>query len=77
MNALEKNVVKTAKKDYLWLQIKEMPYFRGLLRAVEARVYQDIQLERPIWVVGMAILLQSPSTIHSRWVLIPGQDLLN
>ena len=52
MNALEKNVVKTAKKDYLWLQIKEMPYFRGLLRAVEARVYQDIQLERPILDLG-------------------------
>jgi len=40
------------EKDFLWQQIKEMPYFRGLLRAVEARFYQDIQLDGPILDVG-------------------------
>lgn len=40
------------KKDFLWHQIKEMPYFRGLLRAVEARFYQDISLENPILDLG-------------------------
>jgi len=39
-------------KDYLWLQIKEMPYFRGILRAVEARFYQEISLIKPILDLG-------------------------
>lgn len=38
--------------DFLWQQIRDMPYFRGLLRAVEARFYQDIELERPILDLG-------------------------
>lgn len=52
MNGLTKNPGETEKKDYLWLQIKEMPYFRGLLRAVEARAYQDIILKEPILDLG-------------------------
>ena len=40
------------QKDFLWLQIKEMPYFRGLLRAVEARFYQDIKLQNPVLDLG-------------------------
>lgn len=52
MSALGKETKKTQNKDYLWLQIKEMPYFRGLLRAVEARVYQDIELTAPILDLG-------------------------
>lgn len=40
------------EKDFLWLQILEMPYFRGLLRAVEARFYQDIHLPEPILDLG-------------------------
>jgi SAM-dependent methyltransferase len=39
-------------KDYLWLNISSLPYFRGLLRAVEARFYQDLPLESPILDVG-------------------------
>ena len=42
----------TPQTDFLWQQIKEMPYFRGLLRAVEARFYQDISLEKPILDLG-------------------------
>jgi len=42
----------TANKDYLWLNLKSLPYFRSLLRAVEAKIYQDIELEHPILDVG-------------------------
>ena len=52
MNRKVKNIGDSEAKDYLWLQIKEMPYFRGLLRAVEARAYQDIQLQEPILDLG-------------------------
>lgn len=41
-----------AKKDYLWLQLRDMPYFRGLLRAVEARFYEDIDLPAPTLDLG-------------------------
>lgn len=52
MNSKDKNKVDKTKKDFLWLQIKEMPYFRGMLRAVEARAYQDINLQEPILDLG-------------------------
>ncbi|MCJ7624795.1 MAG: class I SAM-dependent methyltransferase, partial [Anaerolineaceae bacterium] len=39
-------------KDFLWLNIRELPYFRGLLRAVEARFYQDTVLESPVLDLG-------------------------
>ena len=39
-------------KDYLWLQISSMPYFRGLLRAVEARFYEEIELPAPTLDLG-------------------------
>ncbi len=39
-------------KDHLWLQISAMPYFRGLLRAVEARFYENINLPAPTLDLG-------------------------
>ncbi len=39
--------MSTGSKDYLWLNICSLPYFRGLLRAVEARVYEDLELLSP------------------------------
>jgi SAM-dependent methyltransferase len=39
-------------KDYLWLHLREIPYFRSLLRSVEARFYAGIDLPRPILDVG-------------------------
>jgi len=36
-----------ARKDHLWPQIASLPYFRGLLRAVEARFYENIELPAP------------------------------
>jgi len=41
-----------AAKDYLWLHLRELPYFRALLRAVEARFYQDISLTPPTLDLG-------------------------
>lgn len=38
--------------DLLWRNLKDLPAFRGLLRAVEARFYQDIQLPRPVLDLG-------------------------
>jgi SAM-dependent methyltransferase len=39
-------------KDYLWPQISSLPYFRGLLRAVEARFYEGIDLPAPTLDLG-------------------------
>jgi SAM-dependent methyltransferase len=36
----------------LWKNISELPYFRGLLRAVEGCFYQNIRLEEPILDLG-------------------------
>jgi len=41
-----------SKKDYLWLNISSLPYFRGLLRAVESRVYEDLDLPEPSFDLG-------------------------
>ena len=42
----------TGEKDYLWENLIGLPYFRALLRAVEARFYQDIPLESPVLDLG-------------------------
>lgn len=39
-------------QDYLWLHLKDLPYFRALLRAVEARVYRDFALPAPTLDLG-------------------------
>ena len=36
----------------LWRHISSLPYFRGFLRAVEDRFYQEIDLPRPIFDLG-------------------------
>jgi SAM-dependent methyltransferase len=41
-----------SKKDHLWRQISSLPYFRGLLRAVEARFYENIDLPGPTLDLG-------------------------
>ncbi len=39
--------------DYLWKHLQDLPAFRALLRAVEARFYQDLlPLEQPVLDVG-------------------------
>ena len=39
--------------DFLWQHLKELPAFRALLRAVEARIYQDLlPLDEPVLDLG-------------------------
>lgn len=38
--------------DILWRHISSLPYFRGFLRAVEDRFYQDIILQPPVLDLG-------------------------
>ncbi len=38
--------------DHLRLSLRELPYFRALLRSVEARFYQDVDLPRPVLDLG-------------------------
>jgi len=44
--------MKSSTEDYLWLNLKALPYFRALLRAVEAKFYKDINLKHPILDLG-------------------------
>jgi len=37
----------SASNDHLWMHISSLPYFRGVLRAVEARFYENIDLPAP------------------------------
>jgi SAM-dependent methyltransferase len=39
-------------KDFLFLQLRDLPYFRGFLRAVESSYYQDLPLPAPVYDVG-------------------------
>lgn len=39
-------------KDLLFKQLRSLPYFRGLLRAVESEYYQDLPLPAPVYDLG-------------------------
>ena len=39
-------------KDFIFLHLEDLPYFRALIRGVEAAYYQDIDLPAPIYDVG-------------------------
>jgi mutator protein MutT len=39
-------------RDFLWPQLQSLPYFRALLRAVEANQYQDLDLPEPVLDLG-------------------------
>ena len=40
------------QKDFFWLNLRDLPYFRAMLRAVEARFYADFDLSEPTLDVG-------------------------
>jgi len=40
------------KKDYLFLQLRDLPYFRAFLRAIESLYYQDLPMPAPVYDVG-------------------------
>ena len=45
--------MKSVQADpYLWRHMSDLPYFRAMLRAVEDRFYQDINLPGPVLDVG-------------------------
>jgi SAM-dependent methyltransferase len=39
-------------KDFLFLHLRDLPYFRALLRSVEATYYQDLNISAPVYDVG-------------------------
>ena len=39
-------------KDFLWLNLRDLPYFRAMLRAVEAEFYQQFELSSPTLDLG-------------------------
>ncbi len=39
-------------KDFLWLNLRDLPYFRAMLRAVEAQFYQQFELPAPTLDLG-------------------------
>lgn len=39
-------------RDFLFLHVRDLPYFRALLRAVESTFYQDLDLEGPVYDLG-------------------------
>jgi SAM-dependent methyltransferase len=42
----------STQKDFLWLNLRELPYFRAMLRAVEAQFYQGLALPAPTLDLG-------------------------
>ncbi len=42
----------TTPPDYLWLNLRDLPYFRAMLRAVEAQFYQRYTLPAPTLDLG-------------------------
>ena len=39
-------------RDFLWLNLRDLPYFRATLRAVEARLMQEVDLPAPVLDLG-------------------------
>ena len=44
--------MSTDSKDFLFLNVRDLPYFRALFRAVESRFYQGLSLPAPVYDVG-------------------------
>ena len=49
---MQTSVSTRPAKDFLFLHVRELPYFRGLLRAVESCFYQDLELPAPVYDLG-------------------------
>ena len=39
-------------RDYLWPHLRDLPYFRALLRAVESRLMQEVTFPKPVLDIG-------------------------
>ena len=51
-NAQSPDLIHQHSKDYLWRHLQEVPYFRALLRGVEAHFYQEFNLSPPVVDIG-------------------------
>jgi len=49
---LKQRVKGESPKDFLFLHLRDLPYFRAMLRAVEAEFYQALDLPAPILDIG-------------------------
>lgn len=45
-------VARRSGIDFLYRHVRDLPYFRGLLRAVESTFYQDLSLPSPVYDLG-------------------------
>ena len=52
MTHRQSRIENRKSKDFLSLQLRDLPYFRALLRAVESSYYQDLPLPAPVYDVG-------------------------
>lgn len=52
MNNPKSQIVNPQSKDFLFLQLRDLPYFRAFLRAIESSYYQDLPMPEPIYDVG-------------------------
>lgn len=52
MNNPKSKIVNRKSKDFLFLQLRDLPYFRAFLRAIESSYYQDLPMPAPIYDVG-------------------------
>ena len=50
MNKIQKKEIPSS--EYLWRNLKEMPYFRSILRAVEGSYYQNFDLSGKVLDIG-------------------------
>jgi SAM-dependent methyltransferase len=48
----QSSVSRSQSKDFLFLHVRGLPYFRGLVRAVESCFYQDLPLPSPLYDLG-------------------------
>jgi SAM-dependent methyltransferase len=51
-NLQPSTINRKSEKDFLFLHLRDLPYFRGFLRAIESRFYEDLDLPDPILDVG-------------------------
>lgn len=43
---------RDGENKHWWVQLQALPYFRALLRAVEADFYKDFELTAPVYDLG-------------------------
>lgn len=65
-NLVDKNNVNHNKEDFFWKNLRDLPYFRALLRAVEARFYQDFKYKSPTLDLGCGDGHFAANTFHEK-----------